>query len=369
MKKNQLTYIYLNGRLNRYNKGIYPKEFFYGFDYIKKFFNDSKIIEFDFTKNSGFLYIISKLLEKLSGLPFFLQGIINKKNYNLFIKSDLFVMTNQRLAFSSFPFLILNKLIKRTKTSVFIMGLYDVEHKNIIKNTLRKLNILLLMSVIDNLLFLSKGEFEYVRNKYPNLGSKSYFTSFPVDTDFWKVKNKKEVNKKILFIGNDGKRDYEFIVNLAKEMSDYQFTIISSKIDKNQIKSNNVNLIYGKWDEEILTDEEIKKQYQNSALTVIPIKESLQPSGQSVALQSISCGTPVLITNTKGFWDPKLFNDEKNIIFVDKNEIQLWKDKINKCLNDKDFYNNLSIKGRENIEKHYDINSFNEKLKNILFNY
>tara|TARA_B100000579_G_scaffold388140_1_gene361055 strand:- start:141 stop:1244 length:1104 start_codon:yes stop_codon:yes gene_type:complete len=366
MKKNQLTYIYYSGRMHRYNKGNYPKEFFYGFDYIKTFFKENKIIEFDFSKNSGLLFNFSKLLEKTSGLPFYLQYIVNKNNFWLFLKSDLIVMTNQRLAFSSFPFLIINKF-RKSKNAVFIMGLFDVKHKNIIKNTLRKINILIFMFLTDKLLFLSKGEFEYVIKRYPRLGLKSYFIPFPVDTKFWETKKIIKQNNKILFIGNDDKRDYKFIINLAKEMNNYEFTIVSSKIQKKELKSDNVALVYGKWNEETLTDTEIKKLYQDSSLTLIPIKESLQPSGQSVALQSISCGTPVIITKTEGFWEPKLFNDGKDIIFLEKNEIKLWKDKIDQFLNDQSFYTNLSLNGRKNIEDHYDIDAFNDKLKNILF--
>jgi len=367
MKKNQLTYIYYSGRIHRYDKESYPKEFFYGFNYIKTFFKENKIIEFDFSKNSGLLFNFSKLLEKISGLPFFLQYIINKNNFSLFLKSDLIVMTNQRLGFSSFPFLIINKF-RRSKNAVFVMGLFDVVHKNIIKNTLRKINILIFMFLTDKLLFLSKGEFEYVRKKYSRLGLKSYFIPFPVDTNFWESKEIPKQNNKILFIGNDGNRDYKFIISLAKEMKNYEFTIVSSKIQQKELESDNVHLIYGKWNEETLTDSEIKKLYQESSLTLIPIKESLQPSGQSVALQSISCGTPVIITKTEGFWEPKLFNDGKDIIFVEKNEIKLWKDKINQCLSDHNFYTNLSFYGRKNIEDHYDLETFNIKLKNILFN-
>ena len=67
MKKNQLTYIYYSGRMHRYDKENYPKEFFYGFNYIKTFFKENKIIEFDFSKDSGLLFNFSKLLEKISG--------------------------------------------------------------------------------------------------------------------------------------------------------------------------------------------------------------------------------------------------------------------------------------------------------------
>ncbi len=369
MKNNQLTYIYQNGRKNRINKKEYPKEFFYGIDYISKSFKKTEIIEFNEKKVGKISTFLSTLLQKVTGLPFFLNNIINSKNLRIFLDSDLLVMTNQRVAFSSFPFLIINKILGRSKSSVFIMGLFDVKHKNIIKNSLRRINILLLMVLVDKLLFLSNGEYKYVKNKYKKLGQKSYFIAFPVDKDFWEEKEIDNLNNNLLFIGNDGKRDYEFILSLAKEMSEYNFTFITSKITQDEIGSNNINLIYGRWDKETLTDEEIKKHYHNSALTIIPIKDSLQPSGQSVALQSISCGTPVLITKTRGFWDHDLFINDKNIIFVEKNEIELWKNKINNCFSNKNYYVELTKKGKENITEHYDLNKFNKKLEDILFNY
>ena len=53
---------------------------------------------------------------------------------------------------------------------------------------------------------------------------------------------------------------------------------------------------------------------------------------------------------------------------LERNEIKLWKEKIDLSLRNKNFYTNLSHKGRNNIENHYDMNSFNKKLSNILFN-
>ena len=71
-----------------------------------------------------------------------------------------------------------------------------------------------------------------------------------------------------------------------------------------------------------MSDDDIRNFYQTSYLTLLPLKNSLQPSGQSVALQSMSCGTPVIITKTQGFWEPDLFSNYEDIIFVDKNNIE-----------------------------------------------
>ena len=51
--------------------------------------------------------------------------------------------------------------------------------------------------------------------------------------------------------------------------------------------------------------------YKKSGLTIIPLKNSYQPSGQSVTLQSMAVGTPVMITKTDGFWDLNSFANNK----------------------------------------------------------
>ena len=46
MKKNHLTYVYQNGRKNRLAKENYPKEFFYGLDFLKSQFETFDVVEF-----------------------------------------------------------------------------------------------------------------------------------------------------------------------------------------------------------------------------------------------------------------------------------------------------------------------------------
>ena len=43
---------------------------------------------------------------------------------------------------------------------------------------------------------------------------------------------------------------------------------------------------------------------------------------------------PVLISDTNGFWDRDEFYDNHNILFVNKNNIQGWVNKINDLIND-----------------------------------
>ena len=82
----------------------------------------------------------------------------------------------------------------------------------------------------------------------------------------------------------------------------------------------------------MLTDTELKALYKSSKLTIIPLINSTQPSGQSVALQSMAVGTPVMITKTDGFWDIDEFIDNKDLFFVLGNDVSLWEEKIRKIL-------------------------------------
>jgi glycosyltransferase involved in cell wall biosynthesis len=66
------------------------------------------------------------------------------------------------------------------------------------------------------------------------------------------------------------------------------------------------------------------KFYDKAKLTFIPLKESLQPSGQSVTLQSMARGVPVMITNASGFWDRLNYEHNKNILFIEENNAENW---------------------------------------------
>ena len=94
------------------------------------------------------------------------------------------------------------------------------------------------------------------------------------------------------------------------------------------------------------------------------MKESIQPSGQSVCLQSMSVGTPVMISKTAGFWDISNFKNYENIIFVDDD----WSKNINEIYNDKKGLEALSSNGLKTVKQYYDENIFINKLNSILIN-
>ena len=127
-----------------------------------------------------------------------------------------------------------------------------------------------------------------------------------------KIKDK----EKIIFVGNDGNRDVDLLVQIAKELCSFEFIFVSNLETVKKINLDNVTVLGDGWAKGGLKDVELKKLYLDSKITILPLKESFQPSGQSVALQSMSLGIPVLISKTEGFWDKELFKDNKDIFLL-----------------------------------------------------
>ena len=147
-------------------------------------------------------------------------------------------------------------------------------------------------------------------------------------------------------------------------MKDKEFLFVSSNEEINSVEIENVEVISGNWNKSLLTDAEIRDIYEQSKITILPLKNTLQPSGQSVTLQSMSCGVPVIITNTIGFWDSDKFKDNYHLIKLEDNELNNWVSKINEIFKNEELLNEISKNGVELINKNYDINKFNEYIEN-----
>lgn len=370
-KNPSILYIFGFGRSKLINsEKVYPNDFFYGYFSVKDKYSDTNFIEFESGIKKNFfnkiLSIISKILRKVTKLSFFFENICTYKNFKILINSDKVVLTNDRIGLSTLPFLIFIKLIKKTETTVIVMGLLAKQTNTLKSHILQRLFLIIFFKTITNFMFLSKGEFQQAEVSYLKYKHKFHFTPFCIDTQFWSKKEEKRNRSQILFVGNDGRRDYELVVEIADSLPQYDFIFITSNINKEQIKSRNVKLFKGHWNKQILSDQEMKDIYAKSALSIIPIHNSYQPSGQSVALQSMSMGVPVAITQTDGFWDKELFSDSTNIFFVDKNILSIWTQSIIKIMSDLKLHEKISSEAIKTIEEHYTSELFSMNLFNIL---
>ena len=358
MKK--ITYIFSKGRINRLNNDNYAEDFFYGARFLlNKGFN-VQILEFN--NINSVKKKIEYYLSKLVSLPLYIFSITNKENYRKLKETDYLVLISESAGFASLLLLILLKKRYKITTYLFVMGLYSKEMKFKFFNKTHKFLIKLLEKYIDHLFFLGIEELNYAIKEYGS--SKKYsFLPFHIDTNFWFVKHF-EINKnnKILFIGNDGNRDYNLLIDIVTKMPDHEFIIVTSNQKVLESNLENVEYINGSWDKEKITDLELKKVYSKAKLVILHLKETFQPSGQSVALQAMSIGVPVLISKTIGFWDRENFIDNENIFFIDNDSPDEWKNKIEYLINEKINYEEISKNAKQIIKEKYSISNFENKL-------
>jgi glycosyltransferase involved in cell wall biosynthesis len=344
MTYKKITYVFGFGRKNKLNDENYSDEFFYGYKDFLDFGFDAKMIEFENCENPKLLFL-DKFIRKFLKLPSYTNNLTSKENYKILEESDVVVFSMERAYLGSY--LMYRKIAKKNisqKTAMFVMGFFSKLSKKPILFYIQKKLLLKVFKKLDFLIFLGRGEMVGAKKIFPELAHKFNFLPFEINKKFWEINDKPQLKKRsgILFIGNDGNREYEKVIKIAERIQNVEFTFITEQIDRKNIKTENITLINGHWNKNVLTDKEMIKYYDNAILTIIPLTESLQPSGQSVTLQSMARGVPVMITKTKGFWDYSNYKNLENIIFIDDDSVENWVLNINNYLENYETINTLS---------------------------
>ena len=354
----RITYIFTTSRINRLNDSNYADEFFYGLRYLKNKYK-FEIIEFKHIErySSRVEYFISKLIS----LPLYIFSINEHQNRKIFKKTDELFLVSESTAFAALPFLVLYKKKYKIKTNLFVMGLYSKKLNYSKFKFLHNLLISFLSNYIDKFYFLGKGELDIAKNISKN--NNMEFLPFCIDTDFWNIKKLNlNNNEYILFIGNDGNRDYKKVFEIAKKMPDKKFVFVTK--NKLLINANldNVEVFDGSWGSDDITDLKLLEIYSKAKLIILPLLNTFQPSGQSVSLQAMSVGIPVMISLTDGFWDIDKFSNNKNIIFIESNSVDSWVNKIDNAYRDNESLQIISKNAKDLVNSEYSL----QKLNNFL---
>ena len=361
---NKITYIFSGGRINKIDNNAYAEEFFYGYKYLEDKNHNISVVEFSDTPS--FLNKIEHKISRAFSLPLYIFSIISKENLKSIKETDNLILVSESAGFASLLPLIFFKKKYNIKTYMFVMGLFSKKINFKLFKRFHNAWVSLLVSYLDKLYFLGNEEYNIAKNRIKN-HEKLVFKPFHIDCEFWNGKDKLNLGtNKILFIGNDGNRNFNLLINIAKLMSDKKFIFVSSNEKLLDLELPNVTVLRGSWNDGEMSDLDLKKIYEDSKLVILPLKNSTQPSGQSVALQSMSMGIPVLITKTDGFWDDKNFINNENIFFESTSNPKSWVNKINHLLKDTELLNKISENAYNLVNEKYNMEEFNKFLEKEL---
>lgn len=374
--KFDITYVYGNGRkIKLESKNPQGKEFFYGYPYfldkgyklnILETNNAANLDNSKFTKL--FLRFLDKYLSKLTKLTFYLKSLITKAALVDIYNSKNVVTSNHGIGMTLFLYIKIFKLFKKINYIVIISGLFAMKQTNILSNILRKIVLTLFLSTVDKLIFTNRSEYEFAIRNFKKFSYRFVCIPFCLDLEFWKPSLDLEISEKegVLFIGNNGHRDFDLVVNIAEKLPNIEFTFITKVIKDEDIKSGNVKNIMGDWNANYLSDLEIKDFYEKARMVILPINNTIVSSGQSAGLQSASVGTTVLTSKTIGFWDYKNYKDKENIIFLESNNLDLWVNNIKEIYDNTDLLSKISVNSKKLVVEEYALEIFDRELEKCL---
>jgi len=359
-----IAYVYATGRIRRFSKvkeGKAASEFFYGGIELGAFGHSVAMYEIDGAVGSSFkekaINRIINMAHDNGLLPMRVSGGLLMQAKTIcpdLNRSDVVVATTTGNAFA----LGLLKALGYIRPPILAIhcGILNIKH-----NWLRKILTGYLLRKMKTIVF-GEAEVKEIRNYFNVPDDLVVANQFGVDTGFWTNDNSEDGDY-VLSVGNDGRRDYELLVRAADKIK-LPFRLVTSKQIKEQIPEN-VELISGDWRSEIITDEKLRDLYRKSRMVVIPLVESMQPSGQSVCLQAMACGKPVILSRTKGLWSEKAMIDNDNVLFVKPGDQNCLADKIMGIYDDTKKRKMLSDRAQSTTRKNGDIITFAKNIESI----
>ena len=167
----------------------------------------------------------------------------------------------------------------------------------------------------------------------------------------------------ILSVGSDVHRDFGTLLEASKGV-DADFRIVTNLKMPNVLPPN-VKVICGSLGTPAMTFLELRELYRTATSVVTPVKNTLQPSGQTSTLQAMACGIPVIVTNYSGLWSRDQIMDGVTALLYREGDSVSLRNAINRIIHDKDLSRNIADQGRAMVASIASSRMFADKLNTI----
>ena len=353
-----VTFLFKSGRVDRLNSLRGPTEFFYGGLQLRNrgwnvaIREDSDLGMAPPLPLSGRLANIAAPL--VGGLPLGMtMGLLRGKTRNRLCSYGTLVATTNGMGLA----LALGKSLGLTRASVLLLAMGLLPSK---PNALqRRLYPAILQHI--HLVTISRGEQLSMQRRLP--GQPIHYIPFGVDQHYWTPQNKAQEGNYVLAIGNDPHRDWPtLIVGWGLDLPPLK--IVTSLPVPNA--PANVEIIRGDWRTQVLTDETVRELYRGAQFVVIPIRQTIQPSGQSACLQAMACGKAVVLSDIEGLWDRDLMVDGESVVLTPPGDPRALAEKVRMLASDPALASQIGHRARRVVEEHLNVDNMADALAALL---
>ena len=340
-------------------RGEAPREFFLGALELAERGHAVRQVEVDLNRAPGIGGGIVNLLLAQGWLPEKLDGsavaevarVLPELN-----RHDVIVGTTSGIGFA----LALFGRLGRLRPPVAVI------HCGLLNNPYGRLRRRLTRSLLGNVhtVLYGEGEFAPLHRLCPGIEEHMTVNPFGVDTDFWTPDPAVTREGFVLSVGNDGRRDFETLARAARRLS-CPVRILTARTLPADLPAN-VTVTRGSWHEQNLSDAALRDLYRRAACVVVPLIESYQPSGQSVALQAMACGCAVVLTRTRGLWSERMMRDGVVAHLVPPGDADALAETVGRVLGNRAAAEDLGRTAHETVCREASCRVFADRMETVL---
>ena len=213
------------------------------------------------------------------------------------------------------------------------------------------------------LVAISRSEAEFLRARLPG-HTDIHYIPFGVDVRFWTPAAMPGPERPyVLAIGNDLQRDWATLV--AAWTPELPLLRIVTQLPLPPLPAN-IEAIRGGWHEAALSDVQVRDLYRGASLVVLPIRQTIQPSGQSACLQAMACGKAVVLSDIDGLWDRAQMRDGQSCWLVPPGDAAALGARVRMALADPSACAALGARARIVVENHFTSDRMSDALAAVL---
>ena len=339
--------------------GLGPDEMLYGLNHLDHGRFQVDFIELNHDTWSWFkffCYPIEYLMRIRLKIGFSLHLVLD--NLKKIRQADIVISTGD---ICGLPFGML-KCLGRVKTPMIYIthGLSDRMEKFPEKSVTRQFFTFFygrFLRCTERILVLGEGSAGPLIKIFALDSNRVSYLFFGVDTQFWTSGNESSAGSYILSVGSDPARDYE---TLLKTITDEHLKVVTRLPIPREWLREHVEVSSD------FTDIQLRELYQHARFVVIPLKNVAQPSGQSATLQAMACGKTVILTRTRGLWDPKHMQHLDNCYLVEPGDIKDLKQAIQYLSDNPGEVERIGRNARRTVEERYNSSSMATALERYI---